>query len=107
MNPIRGVLEEELANSIRMLRKYQQAWKALPRGSLVEKKIKGKIFHYSAARKGGKVKFEYKGRLPVAEIAKFKESKAMRAKYRGLMADLRKQIAFLRRSLHERKRRSR
>ena len=107
MNPIRGVLLEELENSERLLKKYAQASDALPKGSLVRKKIKGRIFYYLAYRQGHRVRFEYKGKLLPDEIAKLKEAMALRAKYRGLMADLRKQIRFIKRALHARKRRSR
>jgi len=39
MNVIKGVLEEELQNSIRMKKQYERALSELPKGSLVEKKI--------------------------------------------------------------------
>ena len=107
MNPVKGVLAEELKNSERMLKKYAQALDALPKGSLVPKTIKERLFYYLAYRQRGRVKFEYKGKLPPEEIAKLKEAMALRAKYRGLMADLRKQIVFIKHALHERKRRSR
>ena len=107
MNPVKGVLAEELQNSERMLRKYKHALAALPKGSLVPKKIRGGIFYYLAYRKDGRVKFDYKGKISKEEIAKQKDAMAMRAKYRGLMADLKKQIVFIKRALHERKRRPR
>ena len=107
MNPVKGVLAEELINSERMLKKYQRALSAIPKGSLVRKKIKGGVFYYLAYRQGRRVKFDYKGKLSAPEIAKFNEARALRAKYRLLMAELRKQIVFIKRALHERKRRSR
>lgn len=107
MNPVRGVLAEELQNSERMLKKYRKALSVIAKGSLVPKEIKGRIFYYLAYRQGGRVKFEYKGKLSPEEIEKLKKSSALRAKYRALMADLREQIIFIKRALHERKRRSR
>jgi len=106
MNIIKGVLAEELANSERLLKKYQLALKELPKGSVVEKKIKGYCFHYLAYRDGQKVRFSYQGRLSDKELGKYKEVKGLRAKYRGLISDLRKQIIFIKRALHERKRRT-
>lgn len=106
MNPIKGVLSEELVNSERMLKKYKQALEALPKGSIVEKRIKGKPFYYVAYREGNQVKFKYKGKLSPKELGKYAESKKLKAKYRNLIAELRKQIVFLKRALHERKRRS-
>ena len=107
INPVKGVLSEELENSERLLRGYQQAISALPKGSLVPKKIKGGMFYYLAYRKGDKVRFDYKGKLSAREVADFKQAAGQKAKYRGLIGDLKKQIVFLKRALHERKRRSR
>lgn len=107
MNPVRGVLVEELANSERLLRKYRQALQAIPKGSLVSKSIKGRIFYYLAYREGGKVRFEYQGKLSAERVAALKDAAARKKKYRALIADLKKQVVFLTRALHERKRRAR
>ncbi|MFI5347425.1 MAG: hypothetical protein ACHQ51_13710 [Elusimicrobiota bacterium] len=107
MNPMRGVLSEELENSERLLKRYRQAIAESSKGSLVAKKIKGGVFYYLAYRKGGKVRFDYKGKLSAAEVSGFKKAAGQKAQYRGLISDLRKQIVFLKRALHERKRRSR
>lgn len=106
MNPVKGVLAEELQNSERMLRKYQQALASLPKGSLVNKKIKGSRFYYLAYRQGSRVRFDYKGKLSPDEVAKGKEAQSLRAKYRRLIAELKEQVVFIKRALHERKRRS-
>jgi len=102
-NPVRGVLREELANALRKLAGFEKALRAQPRGSLVEKRIRGRSFFYLASREGGKVRFAYKGKLEPAEIARFQEAKMMRARYRGIIADLRHQVAYLKKALHERK----
>lgn len=102
-NPVRGVLREELANAIRKLASFERASRAQPRGSLVEKRIRGRSFFYLAYREGGKVRFEYKGKLKPEEVARFQEAKKLRARYRGILADLRHQIAYLKKALHERK----
>ena len=107
INPVKGVLSEELENSERLLKRYRQAIEALPNGSLVPKKIKGGVFYYLAYRKGEKVHFDYKGKLSAEEVADFKQAAGQKAQYRGLIADLKKQIIFIKRALHERKRRSR
>lgn len=105
-NPVRGVLVEELANSVRMLKRYRQALAALPKGSLVAKKIKGGIYYYAAYRVGGKVRFEYKGKLSEDQVAKLEKAASLKLKYRKLIADLKEQLVFIRRALHERKRRA-
>lgn len=107
INSVKSVLSEELENSERLLMRYRQAIAALPHGSLVAKKIKGGVFYYLAYRKGAKVHFDYKGKLSAREIVDFKQAASQKAKYRGLISDLKKQLIFLKRALHERKRRSR
>ena len=68
---------------------------------------KGGVFYYLAYRKGAKVRFDYKGKLSAKEVSEFKQAAGQKAKYRDLIADLKKQIVFIKRALHERKRRSR
>ena len=97
---IKGVLEEELKNSLRLEKSYEQALAKLPKGSLVKKKIKGHGYYYLLFREQGKVKFIYKGKeVSPDTIKKYKEAKQLRAKYRKLLAEVKKQIKFLKKSL--------
>lgn len=100
MRIIKGVLEEELENSRRMKKEYEKALKKLPVGCLAIRKIKGHKYYYLVVRKGEKVKYIYKGKIPMEEIKKYEEVKKLRAKYRNLLSQVKKQIAFLERSLH-------
>lgn len=99
MNIIKGVLEEELQNSIRMKRQYEKALNELPKGSLVEKRIKGHKYYYLAVRESDRVKFIYKGKISEEEKNKYIEAKKLRAKYRKLLSQLKKQIVFLKKAL--------
>ncbi len=103
---IKGVLEEELGNSLRQEKAYKKALDVIPRGVLVKKSIKGNEYYYIVLRKEGKVKFVYKGRLSKKEIAKYEDQKKMRAKYRRLLSEIRKQISFLRKALRAKEIRS-
>ncbi len=96
MGVIKGVLREELENSIRMKGDYEKELVKLPKGSLVKKKIKGHEYFYLVFRENGKVKFIYKGKVSDKEIKKYKEAKEYRAKYRKLLSQVKKQIKFLR-----------
>jgi len=96
---IKGVLYEELQNSLRMKREYDSALANLPKGSLSVKKIRGHHYCYVAKRVGDKVKFIYKGKIPDDEKMKYEEVKQKRAKYRNLLSQVKKQIKFLRSSL--------
>ena len=101
MKIIKGVLEEELQNSIRMRRQYEKALSRLPKGSIVEKEIKGHRYYYLAIRESDKVKFIYKGKISEEEKKKYMEAKKLRAKYRKLLSQANKQIAFLNKALNE------
>jgi hypothetical protein len=99
MKIIKGVLEEELKNSLRMQAEYVKALADLPRGVLVQKFVKGHQYYYLMMREGCKVRFEYKGKLFAGEIKYFDQVKKDRAKYRKLLGEVKKQIAFLQRTL--------
>ncbi len=99
MDAIKGVLKEELENSLQMKADYERELAKLPKGSLVKKKIKGHEYYYLLLREKGKVKFIYKGKVSKDEIRKYKEAKEYRAKYRKLLSQVKKQIKFLRSAL--------
>ena len=99
MGVIKGVLKEELENSLRMKKDYERELAKLPKGSLVKKKIKGRIYYYLVIRDQGKVRFIYKGKLSEAEVKQYNRAKELRAKYRKLLSRVKKQIKFLRSAL--------
>lgn len=96
---IKGVLAEELENSLRMSKEYQEALDRLPSGCLAVRKIRGREYYYLVKREGKKVKYFYKGKILGEEKAKYQEAKILRAKYRKLLSQTKKQIRFLRSSL--------
>lgn len=95
MGVIKGVLKEELENSLRMKKDYERELAKLPKGSLVRKTIKGRDYYYLVFRDQGKVRFVYKGKLSDGEIKKYHEVKEFRAKYRTLLSRTKKQIRYL------------
>jgi len=99
MGVIKGVLREELANSLRMQGDYERELKKLPKGSLAKKRIKERDYYYLIMREEGKVKFVYKGKVSKDEIKKYAEVKELRARYRNLLSKVKKQVKFLRSSL--------
>ena len=99
MKIIKSVLEEELQNSLRQETAYIDALGKLPVGALVKKEIKGHTYYYVMFRENGKVTFKYKGKVSKEEIKRYDEAKRMRAKYRKLLSENRKQIRFLRKAL--------
>jgi len=99
MGVIKGVLKEELENSLRMKSGYERELAKLPKGSLIKKKVKEHDYYYLLKREGAKVRFIYKGKASEEEIKKYKEAKEYRAKYRKLLSQVKKQIKFLRSTL--------
>ena len=107
MRVIRSVLKEELANSLRMRREYERALKQLPKGVLIRKQIRGHGYYYLLKRESGRVRFEYLGRRISLEMDhRYKEAKQLRAKYRKLLAQVKRQVSFLERALRGRSRRA-
>lgn len=96
---IKGVLAEELQNSLRMKKEYEQALMNLPQGCLAARKIRGHEYYYLVKRIGKKVKYIYKGKVTQREKKKYVEAKKLRAKYRKLLSQAKKQIKFLRGAL--------
>ena len=99
MKVLKGVLKEELANSLQMQKNYERELAKLPKGSLIKKKIRGCEYFYVVCRDGGKVKFIYKGKVSEDQQQKYKNAKELRAKYRKLLSEVKKQIRFLRSTL--------
>jgi hypothetical protein len=99
MKVLKGVLKEELANSLGMQKNYERELAKLPQGSLVKKTIKGRYYYYLVSRKDGKVVFAYRGKVSDEEIREYKKAKEYRAKYRKLLSETKKQIKFLRSTL--------
>lgn len=95
MGVIKGVLKEELKNSLRMKKSYEQELARLPKGSMIKKKIKGRDYYYLLLREKGKVRFVYKGKIGEEEIKKYGKAKELRAKYRNLLSKVKKQIKYL------------
>jgi hypothetical protein len=101
MGLIKGVLKEELENSVRLKNGYVKALKQYPGGSLIKKRIRGHYYYYWAFREGRKVRFIYKGKeLSKEFIVEFEKSKRMRVKYKKLIQELNKRIKYLKKVLH-------
>ena len=97
---IKGVLREELANSLRMQKRYERELSKLPKGSISKRNIKGHEYYYLVYRENGKFKAEYKGKhVATSELKKYGQAKELRSKYRKNLSQLKKQIRYLRGAL--------
>lgn len=98
---IQDMLREELENSVQIKQDYLAAIACLPKGALVRKQIRGHDYFYLAHREGKKVRFEYIGKPDEEVLAKHKEAKELRKRYRKKLSEVNKQIKFIRKTLHE------
>lgn len=98
MGVIKGVLKEELENSLDMLKRYQEEIDKI-KGCLVRKKIGKRFYYYLAKRQDAKVKFIYKGPASKEIKKAYDQQKKMLDKYKKLLLQVRGQIKFLRRAL--------
>ena len=96
---IKGLLAEELKNSLSMKKEYEAALRRLPKGCFVRKVIYGRSYYYFAERKGDKVIYRYKGSPSSEELKKAEDIKKKRAQYRQLLSQVKKQIKYLRGAL--------
>ncbi len=100
---LKGILEEELENSIRMKEQYKKELEKLPLGSLIKKNIKGHEYYYIVLREKGDVKFKYQGKNVSDEMKKeYSRAKELRKKYRNNISKIKKQIKFLKGALRGR-----
>jgi hypothetical protein len=106
MKVLKGILAEELESARQKLRLYQKELAGLPKGSIVAKRIKGRLFHYLAYRNGPRMVFKYQGKLDPKSLGKFRSVRRQRAQCREFIAEMKTQIRFLERALRERKRRN-
>ncbi len=93
---IKGLLAEELKNSLSMKKEYEVALRRLPKGCFVRKVISGRPYYYFAERKGHKVIYKYKGNPLPEDLKKAEDIKKKRAQYRQLLSQVKKQVKFLR-----------
>jgi hypothetical protein len=99
MNIIKGILAEELKNSLRIQKQYEKTLAGFPRGVLVKKTVKGRQYYYLMMRDKGKVRSIYKGKLLAKDVKYYQEVRKDRARYRKHLAEVNKRVAFLKKAL--------
>ena len=97
---IKSVLKEELANSLRMQKRYEKELSKLPQGSINKRNIKGHEYYYLVYRENGKFKAAYKGKsVSDSVLKKYSQAKELRSKYRKAISQLKKQIRYMKGAL--------
>jgi hypothetical protein len=103
MGVLRGILEEERDRLKQVEKGYLREIAKLPEGSVQIKKIKERDYPYRVRSRRGKVRCEYLGKLPEAELKVLKDKIAQRRKYQSLLKDVRANQKFVRRALRGKK----
>jgi len=106
MRVIKGVLQEELENSLRQEGAFRKSLKAMPPGALVKKKIRGHAYYYLMRRENGRVCFRYLGKLSPKEVSQYESAQKLREKYRKQLSQIKKQVSFLKKALNAKEIRS-
>ena len=94
MKILNGVLNEELDRLNKLKKSYEKQIAKLPKGSLIEKNIKGNIYYYLNYRQEKKKIFKYIGKLPGKELenlfAKIEERRKLEKLNKQVKKDIKK-----------------
>lgn len=99
MKILKGILEEQLDNAIRLKKDYIKTLAQLGHGSIIKKKIYNHDYYYNEYRDGSRIVFEYLGRLKPEEIEVFSDNRHRREEYKRMIRELDRQISFLEKAL--------
>ena len=100
MKTMDGILKEELTRLKVTEKGYLREIKKLPKGSIQEKRIKGRLYPYLVSNKGSKVIYQYAGKLSEAEYKELGDNIALRKKYQGFLREVRQNIGRIGKILH-------
>jgi hypothetical protein len=96
MENIKLILDAEYENALKKKTYYENVLAQLPKGVIIKKTIKGRIYYYLLYRDRGKVRFDYKGVLLSAEeIKRYDEAKILRDEYKKLLTSVKARIRYL------------
>lgn len=91
---IEGVLLEERERNLMMQRQYLSEIAQLPKGSVIKKSRKGKIYYYLSYRNGGKVVSNYLGN-DAEQIKEVRHRIEKRKHLEGLVKRLRHELKII------------
>ncbi|MQY75596.1 MAG: hypothetical protein E3J77_01315 [Actinobacteria bacterium] len=103
MEILNGILKEELSRLRELKKNYEHKLSEFPKGSLINKEIKGHIYHYLNYRDGKKSIFKYLGKLNKEEISQIKNKIEERRKLRKLYIQTKENIIEIEKKSHEKK----
>lgn len=99
MKVLKGILEEQLDNAVRLKRDYNKEINSLLHGSVIKKRVYNHDYYYQEFRQGPRVVFKYLGKLEADKLKKYDEEKHRRNEYLKMVKELNNQIKFLNKAL--------
>lgn len=104
MQTVEGVLREELERLKEAEKSYEVQIRKLPKGSIQEKRIKGRPYPYLALRKGGRVVYQYLGRMPDRRLSALQRDLEQRRQYERMLRAVRRNIVRIERMIRGKRR---
>lgn len=104
MVAIKSILEEELGRLREAAQSYEKQLQSLPKGSIQQKRIKGKFYPYLVFRKGKRVISQYLGRSGKKELERLQASILSRRKQEATLLQVQRNISQIKQMLYGRKR---
>lgn len=99
MKILKGILEEQLENALRLKEDYIKALSQLGHGNIIKKRIYNQDYYYNEYRNGARIIFEYLGKPSQKELQRLLEEKHRREEYKKMVKELNLQISFLQKAL--------
>ncbi|PIR19987.1 MAG: hypothetical protein COV45_08415 [Deltaproteobacteria bacterium CG11_big_fil_rev_8_21_14_0_20_47_16] len=96
---VKGVLQEELARSLALKKKYEEKLNDYPQGYLLERKRGGNVYYYLSYREGERILQKYLGLLSPEEVKKYKDQIKDKRALKKQLADVKTNIKYLERLL--------
>lgn len=97
MISIDGILKEELERLRQAEESYRREIRALPKGSLQKKRIKGRVYPYLVSRMGRKVVSRYMGK---EDVDKLRQNIELRHRQERLLRQVRDNIVRIQRMIN-------
>lgn len=96
---VKGVLREELDRSLSLKERYEKKLDEYPKGYLLERKMRGKVYYYLSYREGNRIRQKYLGSLSSEEVKKYKNRIKDKKALRQQLAEVKANIKYLERLL--------
>lgn len=96
---VKGVLQEELARSISLKKRYEKKLADYPPGYLLSRKRGGRVYYYLSYRDGERIQQQYLGILSLDDAKKYKDQIKDKNALKKQLSEVKANIKYLERLL--------